>query len=259
MNKDKFLVKDGNRAEWGVPEGYPSKSVQTITLMEEQELAFAAAGSLYFAALQSLLDIVGGQTYTVKWDGTEHECVCHIFNGKVLTLGNLSIIGMGSDTGEPFCYASAEGSFTTFDTSARHTISVKTIAEAITPIDEKYLPTIPADKLPTIPADKLPTIPVIEFTTNISENIANATQPSFAVSNLSYSEIYSIVEKRSFQIKDSDGYYYSPIRCSINSSGTMFVDLLVIGTPTTYANLACSPNKTNFYRNNWWQIEATQK
>lgn len=26
MNKDKFLVKDGNRAEWGVPEGYPSKS-----------------------------------------------------------------------------------------------------------------------------------------------------------------------------------------------------------------------------------------
>ena len=25
MNKDKFLVKDGNRAEWGVPEGYPWK------------------------------------------------------------------------------------------------------------------------------------------------------------------------------------------------------------------------------------------
>ena len=25
MNKDKFLVKDGNRAEWGVPEGYPYK------------------------------------------------------------------------------------------------------------------------------------------------------------------------------------------------------------------------------------------
>ena len=123
-----------------MPEGYPKKTMVTVTVMEEQELAFAAAGSLYFAALQSLLDIVGGQTYTVKWDGTEHECVCHIFNGKVLTLGNLSIIGMGSDTGEPFCYTSAEGGFMALDTSASHTISVKTTEEIVTPMAAEFLP-----------------------------------------------------------------------------------------------------------------------
>ena len=147
---NEVLIKNGNRAEWGadsapieperLPEGYPRKTVQTTTLMEEQELAFAAAGSLYLAALQSLLDIVGGQTYTVKWDGTEHECVCHIFNGKVLTLGNLSIIGMGSDTGEPFCYASSEGGFITLDTAASHTISVKTAEEIVTPMAAEFLP-----------------------------------------------------------------------------------------------------------------------
>ena len=122
-----------------MPEGYPKKTMGTVTVMEEQELAFAAAGSLYFAALPSLLDIIGGQTYTVKWDGTEHECVCSI-NGKALALGNLSIIGMGSDTGEPFCYASTEGGFITLDTSASHTISVKRIEETVTPMAEEFLP-----------------------------------------------------------------------------------------------------------------------
>lgn len=123
-----------------MPEGYPKKTMGTVTVMEEQELAFAATGSLYFAALTSLLDIVGGQTYTVKWDGTEHECVCSIFNGELLTLGNLSIIGMGSDTGEPFCYASAEGGFMTLDTAASHTISVKTAEEIVTPMAAEFLP-----------------------------------------------------------------------------------------------------------------------
>lgn len=141
LNKGSFLyIGDQDKAEWGYPEGYPSKSVQTITLMEEQELAFAAAGSLYFASLPSMLDIVGGQTYTVKWDGTEHKCVCSIFNGKVLAIGNLSIIGMGSDTGEPFCYISAEGGFTTLDTAASHTISVKTIEETVYPMASAFLP-----------------------------------------------------------------------------------------------------------------------
>ena len=126
-------------------------------------------------------------------------------------------------------------------------------------IDEKYLPTIPADKLPTIPADKSPTLPVIEFTTNISANIGNDTQPSFNVSNLSYSEIYAIVEKGSFQIKDSAGVNYRPINTEIGSSGEIFVDILVIGSTMTYASLACNVNQTRFYRNYWWQIETTKK
>ena len=252
-----------------MPEGYPKKAMGTVTLMEEQELAFALEGNAgqYTARLTEAFELVVGQTYTVNWDGTEYECVCSAFN-SVPVLGNLSLLGAGDDTSEPFIYISATAVFITLDTSASHTISVTTQREVITPIDEKYLPTIPADKLPPIPADKLPpipadklpAIPVIEFTTNIPENIANNTQPSFTVSNLSYSEIYALVEKGNFQIKDSDGNNYIPINLKIDSSGSIFVSILVFSAPVTiYAQLTCNADQTHFYRNLWWQIETTQK
>ena len=125
-----------------MPEGYPTKSVQTTTLMEEQEVAFSTKGDgLYVAALIDALDVVGGQTYTVNWDGTEYKCVCND-NGGYITLGNLSIMGEGVDTGEPFLFLpTAQNVVATLDTSASHTISVKTTKEIVTPMAEEFLPT----------------------------------------------------------------------------------------------------------------------
>lgn len=128
-----------------MPEGYPSKSVQTITLLEEQELAFALMGDAgqYAANLTEAFEIVEGQTYTVSWDGAEYECVGAVLN-SVSLLGNLSIAGEGADTGEPFVYVyntkQAAGAFGTHDTSASHTISVKTTREIVTPMAEEFLP-----------------------------------------------------------------------------------------------------------------------
>ena len=127
-----------------MPEGYPKKSVQTTTLMEEQALAFTSGVDAYSASLTNPIEIVEGQTYTVNWDGTEYECVCSIFNDTILVLGNLSIMGAGDDTGEPFAYAkfpNNSSGFNTLDTSASHTISVKRIVETVTPMAEEFLPT----------------------------------------------------------------------------------------------------------------------
>ena len=138
-----------------MPEGYPSKTMGTVTLMEEQELAFVSDGEgIYGAPLTNALEIVEGQTYTVNWDGTEYDCVGSTM-GSDPVLGNLSIMGESDDTGEPFIYAyvtvgaEAVVQFGTFDTSASHTISVKTTEETVTPMAEEFLPNIPADKLPT--------------------------------------------------------------------------------------------------------------
>ena len=122
-----------------MPEGYPTKSVQTTTPMEEQELTFTLSNGLYTAPITNAFEIVVGQTYTVKWDGTEYECVGIVFN-SIPSLGNLSIVGVGDDTGEPFLYASHEKSFATLDTSASHTISVKTTGEIVIPMAEEFIP-----------------------------------------------------------------------------------------------------------------------
>ena len=124
-----------------MPEGYPKKSVQTTTLMEEQELAFALINGFYMVQITSALGLVLGQTYAVNWDGTDYECVCFTFN-SMLALGNLSIMGAGNDTGEPFAYTESEAGsgFATLDTSASHTISVKTTEKIVTPMAEEFLP-----------------------------------------------------------------------------------------------------------------------
>ena len=126
-----------------MPEGYPSKTMGTIMLMKEQELAFVLNKDVYMAELTDAFEVVEGQTYTVNWDGTEYECMGVISN-SVHLLGNLSIMGKGDDTGEPFSYAYdknyALGLFTTLDTSASHIIGIKTTGEIFTPMAEEFLP-----------------------------------------------------------------------------------------------------------------------
>lgn len=273
--------KDGVQPDWNQNDDtqpdyvknrpfYMGDLVETV-LVEESTVSFIEDNGLYMAEIPSTFEATLGETYKVSWDGTAYECTCVNIEGS-LSIGNFSIVSVGSDTGEPFFMQVYNGQailIGTLDASASHTFSISGIAQEVVKIDEKYLPTmtitadklpmIPTDKLPTIPTDKLPTIPIIEVTSSISESIANNMQPFFNVSNLSYSEIYSIVEKGIFQIKDSRGNCYRPIRCSIDSSGHITVEILVIDSPMTYAQLVCNANKTSFYRNLWWQIATTYK
>ena len=128
-----------------MPDGYPTKSVQTTTLMEEQELAFtlSEADGVYMTQFTNAFEIINGQTYTINWDGTEYECI-GIVNKSQSALGNLSIAGGGADTGEPFMYVyntkQHSGMFATPDTAASHTISVKTAEEIVTPMAAEFLP-----------------------------------------------------------------------------------------------------------------------
>ena len=156
LNKGSFLyINDEEKAEWGYPEGYPKKSVQTTTLMEEQELAFALNDKVYSAQLTNAFEIIEGQTYTVNWDGTEYECVGVAIDEDKCGFGNPYLLKVGDDTGEPFSYTYnktyAIGGFMTSDTSASHTISVKKIEETVTPMAEEFMPVIPSDKMPTVP------------------------------------------------------------------------------------------------------------
>ena len=124
-----------------MPEGYPTKSVQTTTLMEEQEVAFSdMGGGAYGAAAPVKIDISDGQTYTIVWDGVEYSCVGHVADGSSY-IGNPAAFGAES-TGEPFLYAisNQKNMWISYDTSTSHTIKVTIIDTVYQTIDVNMLP-----------------------------------------------------------------------------------------------------------------------
>jgi len=124
-----------------MPEGYPSKSVGTVTLMEEQEVTFPdMGGGAYGATAPVQFDISDGKTYTIVWDGVEYSCVGHVTK-NVAYIGNLAGLGPES-TGEPFLYAvvGSQYMWASYDTATSHTIKVTTIGTNYQTIDVNMLP-----------------------------------------------------------------------------------------------------------------------
>lgn len=120
---------------------YTGNPVETV-LVEESTVSFAEDRGLYGAQIQSSFAATVGETYKVSWDGTTYECTCVDFRNTP-AIGNLSIAGAGSDTGEPFLMIVNPGGrirIGTADTSASHTISISGYAESVVKIDQKYLP-----------------------------------------------------------------------------------------------------------------------
>ena len=93
------------------------------------------------AKFPSTFEATVGETYKVYWDGAAYECACINFN-DMLIIGNLSIAGMGDDTGEPFVinvYNGKKISIATADTSDSHTISISWLLRKVVEIDSKYI------------------------------------------------------------------------------------------------------------------------
>lgn len=124
-------------------------ATKETVLVEESTISFAETGKgFYRAAFLSTFEATVGETYKVSWDGTVYECTCVDFNGSNV-IGNLSIVGFGSDTGEPFVMQVVNGEgidIITKNTSASHTFSISGFAQEVVKIDEKYLPSNLATK-----------------------------------------------------------------------------------------------------------------
>lgn len=110
-----------------MPEGYPSKSIGTVTLMEEQEVAFIASNGAMAAVSPVALDLADGDNLTVVWDGVSYDTVVTMARGQFPVFGNLGLIGIGDVTDHPFAYVdSGNGTpmWATADTATSHTIKV---------------------------------------------------------------------------------------------------------------------------------------
>ena len=120
---------------------YTGDPVETV-LVEESTVSFPENSGLYIAEFPSTFEATVGETYKVYWDGAAYECTCVLIE-NLPAIGNPSIMGPGSDTGEPFLMGVKNGRriiIMTADTSASHTISISGLVSEVVKIDEKYLP-----------------------------------------------------------------------------------------------------------------------
>lgn len=120
---------------------YTGDPVETV-LVEESTVLFAAESGVYMGGLKSTFVPTVGETYTVTWDGGAYECTCTANDDGTIFIGNTSFAGFGSDTGEPFVMAVANGPgimITTLDTSASHTVSISGKQIQIVKIPAKYI------------------------------------------------------------------------------------------------------------------------
>lgn len=123
---------------------YTSDRVE-LALVEESTVSFAESPGrpgVYMAQFESQFEATVGETYKVSWDGAVYESACVDFNGMTI-IGNLSLMGYGSDTGEPFIMNVKNGLgiyIATADTSSSHTISISEYIESVVKINPIYLP-----------------------------------------------------------------------------------------------------------------------
>lgn len=133
------LVTDGEgNVKWEDRLAYETDPI-IAEVFPEQTVAFSLHNNAYMASTSQKHDLVLGNQYTVKWDGTEYECVCSEFSGMTY-IGNLSILAGIDDTGEPFfIFASGTLYFSTANTSPEHTVSISTKSVEIKKIPDKFL------------------------------------------------------------------------------------------------------------------------
>lgn len=133
-----------------LPEGYPyTEKLKMVEILPETEAILVDEGT--FAVMENVPDLVIGDTYVVKYNGVEYECVgqdASAMTPEAVLLGDGSLFG-GSTNGEPFAVIEAEeGSMrmlmiAPIDNASSVTISIKGNGEVVHKIDEKYLPNLP--------------------------------------------------------------------------------------------------------------------
>ena len=126
-----------------MPEGYPSKSVETGTLMEEQTASFSEQEGFMTSILPINPDPTDGQKLIVLWDGVEYNVTVTLLGNMYPSFGNLGMAGFGETTDAPFMYmdqGAGKELWATTDTATSHTIKVIGEKETYKLIDKNFLP-----------------------------------------------------------------------------------------------------------------------
>lgn len=172
---------------------FGSNGVKTVDILPETTVVpdHESDGMAFLGTGFSLTD---GNTYTVKWNGVDYECVCFVFkneNDAMPLLGNYGLmLGMG-DTGEPFIIMVDVGTgvVLALDGSETVTLSISSEGEDIDRMEGKFLP----EGTPYIePFDDV-ILPETVLADVAVSNDGNRRTYNLSVGNIIVGNIYNIV------------------------------------------------------------------
>ena len=133
-----------------LPEGYPYKTVERVEVLPETTVEAAEE-----VPIMTEIELVEGNTYTVKWNGTEYTCVAQgwAVDGTPagVIVGDIGMLETGEPTtGEPFLIADLNEDMAAdfgvptilmcIDGSTSVTLSITGEAEVVQKMDDEYLP-----------------------------------------------------------------------------------------------------------------------
>ena len=124
-----------------MPEGYPSKGVEYVTLFGEYEVPFYNSDGHMATEARIGGEIAEKDKLTVVWDGISYDVVVKKVTSsskEYLAFGNLALADFGEPEDYPFFYT--DGLWIAADTAASHTIKVIATKASYEKIDSKFLP-----------------------------------------------------------------------------------------------------------------------
>ena len=172
------------------------------TLIEEGTVNFKEGNGNYSGSIRPTFTPIVGDTYKVLWDGITYDSTCFNFGEKAV-IGNLSIMGIGSNTGEPFFIPIGSTiKIYTLDASASHTISISGRTTQVVKIDEKYLPDTVATKSDVETANTAATN--AQSTANAAQTAATNAQ-STANNAVNYTSLQNLTDAQKRRARTNIG------------------------------------------------------
>ena len=256
------LVTDGDgNTRWEDRLAYETGPVLT-EFVSEETVTFTPNSGKMAALWPPTFNAIEGSTYTVKFDGNEYKCSCIRLgreNGP-LVLGNLSILGAGDDTGEPFVMVyNNQWQTGSSDSTSEHTISISGKQVSISKIDEKFLPVASDETYGVVKKSELvtpyvfgiqaPHDKMVEAVTAFRNGTASITWELNKVSSARYDsstdEVFiSFVENpyTVYRCKNASGKYRYDLREAyfFTDCGTKVLRLFDNDNPNIYSSITAS-------------------
>ena len=127
-----------------MPEGYPTKTIENTTILDETLTLEDAGDGSYSVIVQKAAQFSVGTTYKVIFNGEEYDCTAQDYEGFAC-LGNLSFAVSENpdfDTGEPFLINTEPGMnmYWVYANTANCTISVSGDLAVYNVMSDNFLP-----------------------------------------------------------------------------------------------------------------------